>query len=336
MQPEAVRDTGRVPHGGTANREVLEFSANVNPEQPPGVRERYESALEPARRYPDDGYDAFREAAADVLDCVPGQVVPTPGGLAAIRLAIATSIEPGDEAIVPAPSFSEYAREVRLQGGEPRFVSHDELLAIDPGDAALAIVCTPNNPTGEAADPEALVTVAERCLAEGTTLLVDEAFLEFTELPSMAGAEGTIVARSLTKLYGLPGLRVGYAVATGEQLDLLQTARQPWALGTPAERVGTHCLRQRGFVRRTRERVRRERARLREGLSGPYDVFPSDAPFLLLGVGDRDVGTLVDRCLEQGVAIRDATTFRGLDAHVRVAVRRPQANDRLLEVLAEC
>jgi len=162
MQPEAVRATEQVPHGGTADRELLEFSANVNPERPPGVREVYEEALEPARRYPDDGYEAFREAAATVVDCAPADVVPTPGGLAAIRLAVATTIEPGDETIVPVPSFSEYAREVRLQGGEPRYVSHDELLSVAPGDAELAIVCTPNNPTGEATEPDALAEFAER------------------------------------------------------------------------------------------------------------------------------------------------------------------------------
>jgi len=89
------------------------------------------------------------------------------------------------------------------------------------------------------------------------------------------------------------------------------------------------------FVERTRERVASERARMRTELDDRFDVHESDAPFLLLDVGDRDVATLVDATRERGVTIRDATTFRGLDSHVRVAVRTPAENDRLLAVLAD-
>jgi len=78
-----------------------------------------------------------------------------------------------------------------------------------------------------------------------------------------------------------------------------------------------------------------ERERLRDVLVERYAVHPSDAPFVLLDVGDRDVDALVGAVRERGIAIRDATTFRGLDSHVRVAVRLPDENDRLLEVLAD-
>jgi histidinol-phosphate/aromatic aminotransferase/cobyric acid decarboxylase-like protein len=89
------------------------------------------------------------------------------------------------------------------------------------------------------------------------------------------------------------------------------------------------------FVAETRERVRAERERMGEALSGRFEVYPSDSPFLLLDVGEQDVDELVDWARERGVAVRDATTFRGLDSHVRVAVRLPEENDRLLEVLGE-
>jgi threonine-phosphate decarboxylase len=115
---------------------------------------------------------------------------------------------------------------------------------------------------------------------------------------------------------------------------MLHTARPPWALGTPAARVGTHCLQQHEFVEQTRKRVREQRRWLREALTPEYEAFPSDAPFLLLGVGDREVEALVTRCREAGVAIRDATTFRSLDSHVRVAVRTREENKRLVEVLS--
>ncbi|WP_135826440.1 threonine-phosphate decarboxylase CobD [Halorussus ruber] len=333
MDPDSVREVGRVPHGGSDDPDLLDFSANTNPRTPEGTEEIYAAALDAARSYPDDDYPEFRAAAAEFADCDPEAVVPTPGGLAALRLAFATSVSPGDSVLVPYPSFGEYAREIRLQGGEPEFVPYDEMLDADPEDHAAAVVCNPNNPTGEAYDDAALREFAAECRASDALLVVDEAFLGFTNRSSLAGTEGVAVARSLTKLFGLPGLRAGFAVGTGDIGDDLATARRAWGLGTPAAKVGAYCLRQADFVAETRERVRRERARMADALAEEFEVYPSDAPFLLLDTGERDPAELVSSAREEGVAIRDATTFRGLDSHVRVAVRSPDENDRLLEVL---
>jgi histidinol-phosphate aminotransferase/threonine-phosphate decarboxylase len=335
MDPEAVASAGRVPHGSSDDPDLLDFSANTNPLVPDGTERVYREAFDAARTYPPDDYPDYREAAAGYVDCAPEAVVATPGGLAAIRLAIEVTVDRGDSVLVPFPSFGEYAREVRLQGATPSFVPHDELLDADPADHALAVLCNPNNPTGEAYDPDGLAAFADRCRAAGTSLLVDEAFLGFTDEPSLAGREGVVVARSLTKLFGLPGIRAGFAVATGDLRERLGVARRAWALGTPAAAVGAHCMGCEAFVAGTRERVRTERERMAEALSGRFAVHPSDAPFLLLDVGERDVGAVVERAREHGVALRDATTFRGLESHVRVAVRLPGENDRLLEVLRE-
>jgi len=210
----------------------------------------------------------------------------------------------------------------------------DAVLAADPEPHALAIVCNPNNPTGEAVDAAILRTFANRCRAAGTTLLADEAFLGFTDEPSLAGRPGCVVARSLTKLFGLPGLRMGYAAASGDLLDRLVTARRAWSMSAPSAAVGAHCYRQPEFVERTRERIDGERARMRRRLAARFDVAPSDAPFLLLTVEEADaVDDLLAATREQGIALRDARTFRGLDSHVRVAVRTEAENDRLLDAL---
>ncbi|RLM76464.1 aminotransferase class I/II-fold pyridoxal phosphate-dependent enzyme [Halorubrum sp. Atlit-26R] len=333
MNRERAAALGREPHGSSDDPDLLDFSANANPEVPEGVERVYRAAFEQARTYPPEPPAAFRRAAADYVNCDPEQVVPTPGGLAAIRLAVSLAVDDGDTALLPAPSFGEYAREVRLQGGEPAFVDADRVLDADPGGHALAVVCTPNNPTGTGYDREALLAFAARCRAAGTVLLVDEAFLGFTERASLAGTDGVVVARALTKLFGLPGIRAGFAVATGDLGAALRGARRTWNLGAPALATGEYCLRREGFVRETRERVRRERERLRAALGERYEVTPSEAPFLLLGVGDRDVDGVIEHARERGVAVRDARSFRGLDSHVRVAVRRPAENDRLLAAL---
>ncbi|AUV83854.1 threonine-phosphate decarboxylase [Salinigranum rubrum] len=332
MDPDSVSAVGRAVHGGSTHD--LDFSANTNPERPPGVRTVYESAFESSTRYPDESYREYRTAAADYVGCRVEEVVPTAGGTEAIRLALATHVSPGDSVLVPTPSFGEYAREVRLQGATPEFVPHDQMVDSSPDGYAAAVVCTPNNPTGEVADPEALAAFAARCREEGTLLVVDEAFLDFTDADSLAGREGTVVCRSLTKLFGLPGLRMGFACATGDSYDRIETARPAWNLSTPAAAVGAHCLRQGAFVERTRERVARERERMREILAeSGYEVFESDAPFLLLDVGSRSVEAVVEAMADEGIAVRDCRSF-GLENHVRVAVKRREENDRLLEALA--
>ncbi|QLD90169.1 threonine-phosphate decarboxylase [Natronomonas salina] len=333
MDPDSVADAGRVPHGSSDEPDVLDLSANVNPRVPDGSRAVYEAAFDDARSYPNDGYPEFRAAAADYVGCDPAAVVPTAGGLAAIRLAVGVAVSPSDTVLVPYPSFGEYAREVELAGGEVVHVPHDELLDRDPADHAMAVVCTPNNPTGDLPDGSALAAFADRCAEAGTVLLADEAFLGFTERDSLAGRPGVVVARSLTKLFGLPGLRAGFAVAGGDLLQRLRTARPAWSLGGPAAAVGAHAMGDETFVAETRERVTREREYLREGLeSRGFDVHSSAAPFLLCDVG-ADPADLLTACRNRGVVLRDATTFRGLDAHVRIAVRDRAATDRLLAVL---
>jgi L-threonine-O-3-phosphate decarboxylase len=335
MDPDSIADAERVPHGSSDDPDVLDLSANINPRVPDGSRAVYEAAFDDARSYPNDGYPEFRAAAADYVGCDADGVVPTAGGLAAIRLAIGVTVSPGDSVLVPYPSFGEYAREVELAGGDPHLVPHDELLGADPADHAMAVVCTPNNPTGELPPADDLAAFADRCANADTVLLADEAFLGFTDRESLAGREGCVAARSLTKLFGLPGLRAGFAVASGDLLKRLKTARRAWSVGGPAAAVGAHAMRDSAFINDTRERVREERAYLREGLQARgFEVYPSDAPFLLCDVGEEP-SALLSACRERGVVLRDATTFRGLACHVRIAVRDRAATDELFAVLDE-
>jgi L-threonine-O-3-phosphate decarboxylase len=324
----------RPAHGSSDKTDVLDFSANTSPRVPSGTEAVYREAFGETQGYPPEPPEQYRAAAAKYVDCAPGAVVPTPGGLAAIRRSIELAVGPGDSVLVPAPSFGEYAREIRLQGGEPRFVDADDILDADPEGHALAIVCNPNNPTGRLYDRESLRAFAAACRKAETTLLVDEAFLGFTDQPSLAGTDGVVVARALTKLFGMPGIRAGFAVGSGQFGEALRASRRTWNLSAPALAVGTHCLQQSEFIEETRKRVDRERDRLRERL-GAFDVWPSDAPFLLLDCRDRSVDDILETAREAGVILRDARTFRGLDNHVRVAVRLRRENGRLLEVLAD-
>ncbi len=337
MDITALETVDRVPHGGATADDVIDFSANTNPRQPPGIKAVYQDAFEATKRYADDHYEDFRKAAAAHIDadCASTAVIPTAGGLAGLRLALASTVSPGDSVVVPVPSFGEYIREVRLHGGTPRTVAAAQLLDTDPTDDAVAIVCQPNNPTGRMYAAKALDTFVSRCQKAGTTVIIDEAFLDFTDRESLAGTPQTIVLRSLTKIFGLPGLRAGFVIAPQPFHDRIETARQPWNLGTPAARVGTHCLQAQTFVAETRKRVHRERDRVIEAISSAVTPIPSAAPFVLCDVGSQSVDQLLKTAREHGLILRDARTFRRLDNHIRVAIREPAENDRLIDLLTD-
>ncbi len=335
MNPDSIPNASRIAHGSSTDDDVIDLSANINPAIPAGTRHVYQTAFDSAQSYPDDDYPRFRDTAAAITHSNPQQIIPTGGGLAALRLVIAAVVSPDDTVLIPTPAFGEYAREVQLAGGTPRFVSHQDLLDQEPGDHALAVVCTPNNPTGHLYERNALVTYAERCADVGTIFLVDEAFLGFTDQASLTGQPGVAVIRSLTKMYGLPGIRAGYVVADGALRDRLAIARPPWSLGEPAAAIGSHVMRDNEFREETRERVARERAYLREGLEAyGFDIHPSTAPFVLCNIGE-DPDDLLAACRDRGIVLRDATTFRGLETHIRIAVRNRESTEKLLAVLEE-
>lgn len=326
----------RIARDGPDDRLLLDFSSTTNPAIPTGAVQAYQSAFAASRSYPSDSYCDFRIAAAEYVGCEPEQVIPTAGRMAALRLAIATTIGSGDAVALPKPSFEGYEREAALQGGEPTFVPHSEMLGVDPDAYDLVVVDTPNNPTGQAYDPRELSAFADRCQRAETPLLVDEAFLDFTDIPSLAGRDGVIVTRSLANIFGFPGLRVGFAVATGTYRDRLDVTRLPWGVGEPAVSLATYCLDQPAFIEETRERVERERDRLTNHLDEHFDISPSVAPFLLLDAGSSErVDEVVTHAREEGIVVRDARDFRGLDSHIRVSIRLPDENDQLIAALTD-
>lgn len=319
---------------GRGESPVLDFSEIVNSETPDGIGQVYESALATAQSYPPDDYSGFRATAAEYVGCEATQVIPTAGRLDGVRLVAAAFVSSGDDVSLSLPGCCEYAREVRLQGGNPVARQYTELTDTDPEAVQLVCACQPNNPTGCAHDPAVLREYADRCLDAGTPLVLDESYLAFTGYDSLAGHPGVVVVRSLSEIAGLPGIQSGFLVASDPYRERLDTARLTWALGVPGRAVGRYCMEQTAFLDATKVRVREERVRMVDRLAARFDVSPSEAPYLLLELSAGEtVPELQTTLRESDIAVRDARTFRGLDNHVRVTVRSPDENDALLEAL---
>ena len=325
-----------VVHGGTADPAILDFSANTNPAIPVGAEAVFSGSFERCDRYR-QAHPAYTAAVARHCGCPSGWVVPTGGGIAALSLAITALTHAEAVVTIAGPTFGEYARLVRVAGGRCRSVALMDIDAADVSASDLVIVCTPNNPCGRLIGTERRDRLLEVAAAEGASVKSRNA-----SSMMMGTFSAALVARSETKLFGLPGLRAGALVVPPRYRERVEAVRDPWPIGTPAATVAGFCLQQTAFIAATRQRVVAERARMRAALTPAYEVSPSAAPFLLcrprrltaLGLTPADpVGDLCRRAAAADIAIRDARSFAGYDEHIRIAVRRPHENDRLLSVL---
>jgi histidinol-phosphate/aromatic aminotransferase/cobyric acid decarboxylase-like protein len=325
-------------HGdAVAGPGMLDFAVNVWPgERPAALRAALGAALDDPR-YPDDR--VARDAVAARHGRVAGELLPLNGACEGFWL-LAHALRPAVAACVH-PGFTEPEAALRACGAEivrvardPRDWSFDP--AAVPEHAEVVVLGNPNNPTG-ALDPTASIL---ELLRPGRVVVVDESFMDFVAepAPTLAGEprEGLVVVRSLTKLWTLAGVRAGYMLAPAELVAMLGAQRQPWSVNALALAALEACARDRETPRQVGAEVAAARAELLAELRSLPRVrtWLGAANFLLLEV--RDGQAVVDALRAAGIAVRPAASFPGLgEDHLRVAVRRPHENRRLVGALAE-
>jgi len=345
-------------HGGDVYRwaregnlqveEILDFSASINPLGPPACVEKVvHRALARLARYPEPRAEALCRDLARYHGVEVEQVVVGNGTTELIFL-LPRALE-CRRVLVLAPSYIDYARAAALAGlevehlllrSEKEFRLDVERLEKCLRGGELVFLGQPNNPTGRLCSREALCRLAVG--RPDVSFAVDEAFADFVEgYLSLAGRApaNLVVLRSLTKIYAVPGLRLGYAVAGREAASRLRALMLPWSVNVLAQEVGRALLQEGEYVERSRYVVagwRRElAARLR--MLPRVQVWEGEANFLLLRLGEGgDAVELSRRLLGRGIAIRPCANFTGLDrSFLRVAVRTEGENDWLVRVLAE-
>jgi threonine-phosphate decarboxylase len=347
-RPEQV-----LPRFGLAvEREVIDFSANLNPLGPPAwLPERLAASLAELGVYPDPDYTAAREAIARAEGLAPGQVRLTNGGAEAIFLAAAWLAQLSvREAVIVQPSFCEYARACRHYGIAVRHLAlvedsfHlDEARALNAMRSADAVfLCRPNNPTGTLVERglvECMLAVGQR---HGTTLVMDEAFIDFVTpderlTPLLARYDNLLLLRSMTKLYAIPGLRLGYLLANEATIARIAALQLPWSVNAIAAALVEPLLQDHDYLQRTQAWLDAERPWLQRELKAlGLRVVPSRANFLLLQDADsRPMSALLEHLARQDAAARHTYNFVGLEgAWLRVAVRTRQQNERLVAAVS--
>jgi len=314
----------------------------------PNVRDAVLGELDRAWMYPEHAYSDFREAVASWLGTRPELIVPGHGIQALVATVAHAFLDPGDAVVVPSPTYGLYAqvstaagaRVERVPGREHR---HDvEALAEAAGriGARLIWLCDPNNPTGSLVthdEWEILLTeLPERC-----AVVVDEAYAEYVHPEHRLRREDdveagrpVIVLRSFSKIFGLAGLRLGYAVVDEALAPFLDVVQEPFNVNRAALAAGRASLRQPELVEERRlenEHARETLAELlrRQGL----EPVPSEANFLLVRVGDDDLA-LAEALLRRGLLVRPGQDF-GMPGYIRVTIGPMPLMKRLAGAIAE-
>ena len=328
MRPR-LRGMPPATHGGSGAR--IDLSASLNPlgPSPTAVRAARDATLD---RYPDPGAAPLRAAAAARHGVPEHRVVPLPGAAWALWFCSVALLQPGDRCVALGPSFSEYARNAAICGAEFHEVRSLEALETALPGAAMCVLANPGNPHGRALPATRLATICEA--HPQTAFVVDEAFAAFAPPGTSLTAHGpppanAVVVRSLTKELGLPGLRIGYAVA-GEDLTALTQAVPAWPLAAPDLAAAAAGLADPDHVTRGAEVARSHVRRLQDALTAAGACpSPTDANYVLA----RAPG-LRRRLAAQGIAVRDCASF-GLPDHVRIAAPRPQELDEVVAAIEE-
>jgi threonine-phosphate decarboxylase len=323
----------RIEHGGRlrwhrrhSEENIIDFSASLNP-FPPLVP--LSSPDEAIASYPDDGYEALKEAIGRVFHRDPAEITVGNGSVEVIRAFCAAAIKPGESGAIRPPTFGEYEMAVRLCGGR---------VTDDATGAAVRFLCNPNNPDGTLTPREAVLAILDT-FKPGQRLFVDEAFIELAD-PAASVSDvrdpALFVSRSITKSFAVPGLRFGFGFGDPDLVAEIEARRLPWTVNAYAESFTLAALDRYADLAESRRLIGVERAwlagRLRNlGLS----PLPSSANYLLVPLPCPAAWLTERLLLSHDILVRDCTSF-GLPDMIRVAVRRRDENTHLVEALAQC
>ena len=297
--------------------------------------------------YPAPAPECLERRLAETLGLDTSEVMATAGATEAIYL-VAQAYRRSRSVIVQ-PTFSEYADACRVHEHRLSYVyPHQFSGSADAGDAWLPVgcemvwMCCPNNPTGQVWPQSELLRLVA---AHPTTLFVlDASYAPFTAEPLVTPREGVempnlLMLHSITKEYGLPGLRLGYVTADAALLETLRRMRMPWSVNPLAQEAGLWLTDHRDAYRLPLDELMQERERMSVELRrrGVIEVWPSESHMLLCRLRMGRAAHLKDYlATHHGLLIRDASNFEGLDdGYFRIAVQTAEEDDELIKAIDE-
>ncbi|MCR5416373.1 MAG: aminotransferase class I/II-fold pyridoxal phosphate-dependent enzyme [Pseudobutyrivibrio sp.] len=340
---------------GIKKEDIISFSANVNPLGiSPRLREKIASEIDCITTYPDRDYVTLRQSIADYCNTEIENIIVGNGSTELISLFI--QIKEPKKAMILGPTYSEYEREISLGGGKtiyyPLREDNDYVLDVNhfisklSEDIDLLVICNPNNPTGTAINNHDMRLILDACKECDIFVMVDETYVEFAEnikeissVPLTRTYGNIVILRGTSKFFAAPGLRLGYAICS--DADLMQTMnrrKDPWTINSIAVVAGTIMFSDSEYIEATRKLITTERNRMYDLFkkSSRFKPYKPQGNFMLLQIMEDGLTSqeLFDRCIKEGLMIRDCSTFPYLgENYIRFCFMNPEDNDKLAAIL---
>lgn len=343
-------------HGGDVKRNIVDFSANINPlGLSPKTKAAVTKNITGVVRYPEPCSGSLKKALAAFHSTRQDNLTVGNGSIELIYL-IPKALK-ANKILIVTPTFSEYEFSAKSNGSNIIFIKTEEsenfkidfnklqklLSRVD-----LVFLGNPNNPTGSNLHAEELSPLIKACARHKTVLAIDEVFMDFVEtcdedslLSAAPKNKYLLVLKSLTKFFALPGLRLGYAVGHRDLVRSISDLQYPWNINSLAQAAGKEALKDSDYISYSREYIAGEREFLFGGLKGikGLKTFDPSSNFILCkldGCAVKSAKVLNERLIKKGLVIRNCGNFRGLnEKFFRVAVRKRNENNRLIMALKE-
>ncbi|MFQ6088501.1 MAG: pyridoxal phosphate-dependent aminotransferase [Candidatus Methanofastidiosia archaeon] len=318
--------------------DVLDFSSNVNPL---GPSEKVLNFLRKVDRkfiyrYPDSESQKLRKAISEHFDLDGKRIIVTSGSLELLRLTCDLFSGEG-KVLIPIPTFSEYERQSILYGKTPIFLKDkgiSEILERVGDECKMIFLCNPNNPTGKLLERKKICELSEEVQRKKVLVFLDEAFIEFTDEKSLISEnyENLIVSRSMTKLYGLAGLRCGFGIASLKVSKYLRKLIPPWNVSGIAQKAAVVALSDENHTKKTLKLISKEKEYLLKSyLKLGLETKKPFANFFFIDLHDVSSRILKKKMLERGILIRDCSSIRGCgERYVRLSVKKRSENKKML------
>jgi threonine-phosphate decarboxylase len=361
---ESLRNLSPYFHGGNVWEisekynipvdQLLDFSISTNPlGVPPKALESIRQHLNLIHHYPDPEPDWLLEALAKSAGVKPDNIIVGNGSTELIYLFNEVFLQNSYEAVILVPTFSEYKAAIERTSGNMTFLKCDpaknfklnleELENCLSEKTRIIFVCNPNSPTGCLYKKADVLRVIKLAAENDVLVFLDEDYIDFVDNGkrySMAEYvdeyNNLFVLRSLTKFFGLAGIRIGFGIGSPDLVTTLQNVKMPWSVNSLAMYAAAEAVKDEDFINKSRLLVSKSRKEMQQMLKTiPWlKVYPSETNFVLNEIIDGDLTStqLAEELAKRGFLIRDCEDFDGLNNRFfRVTVRRPEENKKLVE-----
>ncbi|SHE31667.1 pyridoxal phosphate-dependent aminotransferase [Alkalibacter saccharofermentans] len=327
----------------------IDFSANLNPRGAPDrMLREIKKSINEIGFYPDQKMREAKENIADFLGCDISKVLPTNGGIGALQLVV--EHERPTKAIIIEPSFAEYKRLALKSGADivhiPMFQKDEIIWDVDRikkeiVNKGMIFICSPSNPLGNIVERRILLEILECSEKSGAVVVLDEAFIDYCEENSARDLidkySSLVIMGSFTKMFSIPGVRLGYALACENMIKTYEKYMMPWSLSAQAVGASRALPSLKAFANESAGMNRLLRKKLSSDISRlGFTVFDSEANYLLVKINDEAVSLdyIEMKLKEKNVLIRNCSNYECLgDRYFRVGVKSEKENSMLVEYL---